>query len=146
MDNLKIQGKILTADAGEAYNAALKRNSELSSLPAKYVVQPIVYEDIPPVLAYATSQNPPIEVAVKGGGAHSSTWASSDGGIVIDLSKLNKVSLAEDKKSVTVQGGAYWGDVYEVTSKAKVDVVGSPLWFVGVGGFTLGGGFWTPHC
>ncbi|TBU47887.1 FAD-binding domain-containing protein [Dichomitus squalens] len=141
MDNLKIQGTILTPDSGEAYTAALKRNSDLSSLPAKYVVQPAVYEDIPPVLAYATSQTPPIEIAVKGGGAHSSTWASSDGGIVIDLSKLNKVTLAEDKQSITVQGGAYWGDVYEVTSKAKVDVVGSPLWFVGVGGFTLGGGF-----
>ncbi len=31
--------------------------------------------------------------------------------------------------------------MYKVTSEAKVDVVGSPLWFVGVGGFTLGGGY-----
>ena len=141
MESLKIQGTILTAESGDAYTTALKRNSDLSFLPAKYVVQPAVYEDIPPVLAYATSQSPPIEIAVKGGGAHSSTWASSDGGIVIDLSKLNKVVFADDKQSISVQGGAYWGDVYEVTSKAQVDVVGSPLWFVGVGGFTLGGGF-----
>ena len=141
METLKIQGTVLTPESGDAYTAALKRNSDLSSLPAKYVVQPAIFEDIPPVLAYALAQTPPVEIAVKGGGAHSATWASSDGGIVIDLSKLNKVVLAEDKQSVSVQGGAYWGDVYEVTSKAQVDVVGSPLWFVGVGGFTLGGGF-----
>ena len=104
-------------------------------------MQPTVVSDIPPVLAYAAAQSPPHEVAVKGGGAHSSTWASSDGGIVIDLCRLNKVTLADDRKSIVVQGGALWGDVYEVTSQAQVDIVGSPLWFVGVGGFTLGGGY-----
>ena len=137
----KLKGNVLTPDSGEAYTAALRRNSDLSTLPAKFIIQPTVYEDIPLVIAYATSQTPPLEIAVKGGGAHSSTWASSDGGIVIDLSKLNKVTLADDQKSISVQGGALWGDVYEVTSKAQVDVVGSPLWFVGVGGFTLGGGY-----
>ncbi|KAI0366057.1 FAD-binding domain-containing protein [Pilatotrama ljubarskyi] len=137
----KIRGAILTPDAGDAYTEALRRNSDLSVLPAKFIIQPVVYEDIPPVIAFATTQDPPLEIAVKGGGAHSSTWASSNGGIVIDLSKLNKVTLAENKKTITVQGGALWGDVYEVTAKAQVDVVGSPLWFVGVGGFTLGGGY-----
>ena len=142
MENLHIQGYILTAaKSGDAYTAALKRNSDLSQLPAGYVVQPAVYEDIPPVLAYAAAQSPPLDVAVKCGGAHSSTWASSEGGVVIDLGKLKKVTLSEDKKTVTVQGGAVWGDVYEVTAPEGVDVVGSPLWFVGVGGYTTGGGY-----
>ncbi|KAI0765190.1 FAD-binding domain-containing protein [Fomes fomentarius] len=141
MENLKLKGTILTLASGEAYTVALKRNSELSVLPPAYVVQPIVFSDISSVLSYASSCSPPIEIAVKGGGAHSSTWASSRGGIIIDLSKLNKVTLAENKQSITVQGGALWEDVYKVTSEAKVDVVGSPLWFVGVGGFTLGGGY-----
>lgn len=143
MESIKssVKGTILTPESGDAYTAALRRNSDLSILPAKIVVQPAAYEDIPPVIAYATGQTPPLEIAVKGGGAHSSTWASSDDGVVIDLSKLNKVTLAEDKKSISVQGGALWEDVYQVTAKAQVDVVGSPLWFVGVGGFTLGGGY-----
>ncbi|KAF5372441.1 hypothetical protein D9757_009925 [Collybiopsis confluens] len=138
MENLAIQGQVLTLQSGDAYNAALRRNSDLSILPAKYIVQPAVYEDIPLIIEWATSQS--LEIAVKGGGAHSSTWASSNDGVVIDLGKLNKVTLAADKQTITVQGGAYWGDVYEVTSHNKVDVVGSPLWFVGVGGYTLGGG------
>lgn len=141
MQGLNIQGAVLTPESGDAYTAALKRNSDLSVLPAAYVIQPTAYSDISATLSYALSHSPSIEIAVKGGGAHSSTWASSDGGIVIDLSKLNNVTLAEDGKSIVVQGGALWEDVYNVTSQAQVDVVGSPLWFVGVGGFTLGGGY-----
>ncbi|KAI0747192.1 FAD-binding domain-containing protein [Daedaleopsis nitida] len=132
MESLQLQGTILTLSNGESYTTALKRNSDLSILPAAYIVQPATFADIPPVLAYAAAQTPPIEIAVKGGGAHSSTWASSDGGIVIDLSKLNEIVLAPDRRSITVQGG-HFGET--------LDVVGSPLWFVGVGGFTLGGGY-----
>lgn len=141
MEDLRIEGSILSPSSGDAYVAALKRNSYLSTLRAAYIVQPATIADIPPVLAYASTQTPPLEIAVKGGGAHSSTWASSDGGIVIDLCELNKVTLAGDKQSILVQGGALWEDVYKVTSQANVDVVGAPLWFVGVGGFTLGGGY-----
>ena len=141
MDSLKLQGAVLTPASGEAYTTALRRNSDLSSLPAKYVVQPAVYEDIPPAIAAALAQTPPLEIAVKGGGAHSATWASSDGGVVVDLSKLTKVTLSADRQSIVVQGGALWGDVYEVAKKENVDVVGGSLWFVGVGGFTLGGGY-----
>lgn len=140
MQSLEITGHVLTSSDGEEYEKALQRNSPLSVLPAKYIVRPAQFSDIPLVLAFAASQNPPLEIAVKGGGAHSSTWASSDGGIVIDLSKLNAVAVSSDKKSVTVQGGAIWGDVYEECKKAGVDVVGPPLWFIGVGGFLLGGG------
>jgi FAD/FMN-containing dehydrogenase len=139
--NIAIEGTVITPGDGEAYTAAIRRNSDLSSLPAKYVVRPAVYNDIPLILDYAKSQNPPLEIAIKGGGAHSSTWASSDGGVVIDLSKLNKVSVTSDRTSVVVQGGAVWGDVYEVLAKEGLEVVGGPLWFVGVGGFTLGGGY-----
>lgn len=43
-------------------------------------------------------------------------------------------------KTVTVQGGALWGDVYEVCKKAKIDVVGALFWFISVGGYFLGAG------
>lgn len=141
MQSLKLQGRILTSADGEDFEKALQRNSALSVLPAKYVVQPAAYSDIPPVLAFATSQIPLLEIAVKCGGIHTSTWSSTNGGVVIDMSSLHAVTVSEDKQSVTVQGGAVWGNVYEECKKAGVDVVGSPLWFVGVSGFLLGGGY-----
>jgi FAD/FMN-containing dehydrogenase len=141
MQSLKLKGRVLFASDGEEYEKALERNSPLSVLPAKYVAQPADYSDISLVLAFAASQSPPLEIAVKGGGAHSATWSSSDGGIVIDLSNLKAVVVSDDKQSVIIQGGAVWGDVYEECKRAGVDVIGAPLWFVGVGGFLLGGGY-----
>ncbi|KAG6864776.1 hypothetical protein C0991_007190 [Blastosporella zonata] len=141
MQSLNLHGRVLTPTDGEEYAKALQRNSPLSVLPAKYIVQPAKHSDISLILAYATSQHPPLEIAIKGGGAHSSTWSSSDGGVVIDLTNLRAVTVNHEKGSVSVQGGALWGDVYEECKKAGVDVVGAPLWFVGVGGFLLGGGY-----
>ncbi|KAG6916335.1 hypothetical protein DXG01_007318 [Tephrocybe rancida] len=139
--SLKLQGRVLIPANGDEYKSALQRNSPLSVLPAKYIVQPAVYSDIALVLAFAALQNPPLEIAIKGGGVHSSTWSSSDGGVVIDLSSLRAVTVSDDKSSVKVQGGALWGDVYEECRKSGIDVVGAPLWFVGVGGFLTGGGY-----
>ncbi|EKM53133.1 uncharacterized protein PHACADRAFT_210840 [Phanerochaete carnosa HHB-10118-sp] len=134
MANLNIQGKVLTPASGEAYTTALTRLSELSQLPAGYIVQPSNYADVAAAVKFAQAQSPPFEIAVKGGGAHSATWASSSGGVVIDLGTLRHVAVAPDRQSIVVQGGALWGDVYEVTAKEGLDVAGGSLWFVGVGG------------
>ena len=139
--SLPIQGTILVPSSGTAYWEALHRFSDLSILEAKYIVFPSTISDIPIILAYATSQSPPMEIAVKNGGIHCSTWASSDGGLVIDLARLNNVVVAEDEQSVLVQGGALWGDVYEETRKFHLDVVGGHFWFIGVAGYLLSGGF-----
>lgn len=139
MTSLKIKGHVLTPSSGEEYIKAIQRVSELSVLHPKYVVFPTVFEDIPHIIKFATSQS--LEIAVKGGGANTSAWSSTEGGLVIDLGKLKAVQVSDDKKTMTVQGGALWGDVYEVCKKAEIDVVGAPYWFLGVGGFLLGGGF-----
>lgn len=140
IQSLRIQGTITSPSSGEEYRKAIHRISDLSILEAKYVVYPTAFSDIPPILAYATSQSPPLEVVVKGGGCHSSGWSSSDGGIVIDLARLKSVAVSDDKQHVTVQGGALWGDVYEACQPAGVEVVGCQVWLVGVGGYLVGGG------
>lgn len=147
MESLGTQASFLTKSSGEEYKKAIQRNSTLSVLEPQSIVFPTKYSDIPPILSYATSQSPPLEIAVKCGGAHSSTWASSAGGIVIDLARLNEVRVSPDKQTVTAQGGARWGDVYTACQHANIDVVGGPFWFVGIGGYLTGGGYspFTPE-
>ncbi|KAF9467436.1 FAD-binding domain-containing protein [Collybia nuda] len=135
-----IQGPILTS-ASDGYEKAILRVSQASVLNAGYVVFPTSISDISLAIKFALSQQPPLEIAVKGGGAHSSTASSSEGGLVVDLSKLNKVTLSADKRSVAVQGGAVWGDVYSVLAVDELVVVGGNVWFVGVGGLLTGGGY-----
>ncbi|KIJ42149.1 hypothetical protein M422DRAFT_48356 [Sphaerobolus stellatus SS14] len=140
ISGLSIQGAVVTPSSTD-YEGAIARLSATSVLPAAFVTYPATPADISNILQFARSQNPPLQIAVKGGGCHSSTASSSDGGIVIDLSRLNYVKVAADKQSVKIGGGALWGDVYSELEKHDLVVAGGNVWNVGVGGFVLGGGY-----
>ena len=68
---------------------------------------------------------------------HSSVGST---GLVIDTIHLNQITLAADKKTVTLGVGAQWGDVYKALNGSGVSVNGARSPNPGVGGQTLGGG------
>lgn len=77
---------------------------------------------------------------VKSGGHSVATGASSiDGGIVIDLARLNRIQLSEDESSVFLGAGSKWRDVYLRLEERGLSTVGGRVGSVGVGGFTMGG-------
>lgn len=79
-------------------------------------------------------------VAIRSGGhSYARASASVDGGVLIDLSLLSDVRLADDRTSVTIGTGARWSKVYELLEANKLAVPGGRNATVGVGGFTLGG-------
>lgn len=78
--------------------------------------------------------------AIKSGG-HDRTPGSSnaEGGVTIDLVRLNEVKLAQDRKSVKLGAGLRWLNVYTALEKEGLMVGGGRVADVGVGGLTLGG-------
>ncbi|KAL1959377.1 hypothetical protein VTO42DRAFT_2180 [Malbranchea cinnamomea] len=79
--------------------------------------------------------------AVRSGGHSDVPGASNiEGGITIDMSKLNEVSVSRDKSTVYIGAGAKWGDVYRTLDELELSVIGGRAASVGVGGLTLGGG------
>ena len=79
------------------------------------------------------------QFAVKSGGhGIPGGWSNSDGGVGIDLGKLNGIKVIENGL-VSVGTGARWGEVYGALEPFNVSVVGGRDAFVGVGGFMLGG-------
>ena len=106
-----IQGPIITSSS-EGYEKAIARHSATSVLRPTYVVYPTSTNDVSLAIKFALAQSPRLEIAVKGGGCHSSTNSSTEGGLVIDLSRYKAVKVSEDKETVAIQGGALWGDVY----------------------------------
>jgi FAD/FMN-containing dehydrogenase len=77
---------------------------------------------------------------VKSGGHAAFAGASSiENGILVNLAKLNEVTLSGDRKTTRVGAGNVWSDVYEVLDPLGVSVVGGREAGVGVGGLTLGG-------
>lgn len=60
-------------------------------------------------------------------GRHSTGAASSiEGGIVIDLRKMRKVTVDAEKKTIVAEGGAIWEDVDVEAAKYGLATVGGP--------------------
>ena len=78
--------------------------------------------------------------AIKSGGhARTPGTSNADGGVTIDLVRMNQVKLSKDKKSVTVGAGSQWVDVYRPLEEHGLSVVGGRVADVGVGGLLTGG-------
>lgn len=66
-------------------------------------------------------------------------------GILVDLQRINQVTVSDDKKVASVGPGARWGDVQETVGAYNVSVVGGRTPSVGVGGLVLGGTVQAPN-
>lgn len=84
-----------------------------------------------------------VKFAVRSGGHSPNPGFSSIGaqGILIDLHRLDSVSLSADKKVATVSPAARWGEVFSVLDASQATVIGGRIPDVGVGGLILGGGY-----
>ncbi|CDO74549.1 hypothetical protein BN946_scf184632.g6 [Trametes cinnabarina] len=97
-------------------------------------------EDVSKAIAYAKQAKLPI--AIKGGGHNPSGASSSEGGLVIDLSRyLNDVRIDPEKRLAYVGGGAIWETVDKAAIEHGLATVGGTVNHTGVGGLVLGGGY-----
>jgi FAD/FMN-containing dehydrogenase len=78
------------------------------------------------------------EIAARSGG-HCFAGRSSTRGILIDLSEMRSVSVADGL--ATVEAGALLGDVYERLDGHGLTIPAGACPSVGIAGLTLGGGF-----
>lgn len=69
-----------------------------------------------------------------------------DGGLGIDLVKLDRIVVSEARDTVIVQPGLRWLDVYTALEPLGLAVIGGRDADVGVGGFLLGGKIPTLLC
>lgn len=103
------EGDIVTANHAD-YEAAIARWAANAIRRAKIVAFVKHERDVSLAIKYAVAEKLPI--AIRGGG-HSTPGASStEGGLVIDLSRyVTSVRIDTVKKEAAVGGGALWGAV-----------------------------------
>ena len=93
---------------------------------AKYVAFVKNTDDISLAIKFAASENLPI--AIRGGGHSSSGASSSEGGLVIDLSRyINEARIDAEQKRAYVGGGAVWRTVDETAIKHGLATVGGTV-------------------
>jgi FAD/FMN-containing dehydrogenase len=81
-----------------------------------------------------------LELSVRGGGHNVAGTAVTDGGVMVDLSRMRFVEVDPTHRRARVGGGATWGDVDWATQAHGLAVTGGMISTTGVGGLTLGGG------
>lgn len=126
-----LPGDALYDTARKVYNAMIDKHPAI-------IVRCLDTADVSSAINFASEYG--LEVAVRGGSHNGPGFATVDGGLVIDLSRMRGVRVDPDEKTVRVEGGAVWGDVDHATYPFGLAVPSGFVSTTGVGGLTLGGG------
>jgi alkanesulfonate monooxygenase SsuD/methylene tetrahydromethanopterin reductase-like flavin-dependent oxidoreductase (luciferase family)/FAD/FMN-containing dehydrogenase len=103
------------------------------------VLRPQSPEQVAEALAYARTQDVPL--AIRSGGHGISGRSTNDGGIVLDLGKLDRVEIIDARAGkIRVEPGARWGDVAEALQPHGLGISSGDHGGVGVGGLATAGG------
>ncbi|MFC7037634.1 LLM class flavin-dependent oxidoreductase [Nonomuraea rubra] len=131
----------LTGSAVEPGDAAFARvrSTYLRGGSPGLVLRPGTPDEVGQAVRYARTQ--PVKLSIRSGGHGISGRSTSNGGIVIDVSRLNGVEVLDKAtRRVRVQPGARWSDVAAALSPHGWALTSGDYGGVGVGGLATAGG------
>ena len=94
-----------------------------------------------------TAREHRLPVSVRSGGYDWAGRSVRDGGMVIDLSAMRRVTVDPQARTATLQGGSTADDVLAAAEAHGLAAVTGTIGSIGMAGFTLGGGYGplSPH-
>src|SRR5262245_11304213 len=113
------------------FNALIDRRPAL-------IVRPLTAGDVATALQFAREHG--LELAVRGGGHNPSGHCVLDGGLVIDLGLMRRVTVDSDQRIARSEGGATWIGLDTAAQEHGLATPGGVVGTTGVAGLTFGGG------
>jgi FAD/FMN-containing dehydrogenase len=121
-----------------AYNESRTIFNAMIDKYPRVIAQCATVDDV--VHAVQFGRNLGFEIAVRCGGHGVAGKALTEDGLVIDLRRMNAVSVDPVARTVTVGGGATMSHLDRATQPYGLATTGGRVSTTGIGGYTLGGG------
>ena len=133
-----LQGQLFL-QADEGYAAAKQVwNGMFDDKQPAVVVQCGAVQDVINAVTFARERG--LLLSVKCGGHSLPGKSTSDGGMMIDLSKMHSVDVDADAMTLRADGGSLLGHIDDAASAHNMMTTTGIVSHTGAGGFTLGGG------
>lgn len=132
-----LSGSVIRPTDAEYERARRGFNALIDRRPA-VIARCIGTDDV--VVALGFAQGHELEIAVRGGGHNPAGHCVCDGGLVIDLSRMRKVEVDDERRIARSEGGATWLDFDSATQAFGLVTPGGVVVSTGVTGLSLGGG------
>ncbi len=130
-------GEVLVP-ADDGYDAARSLwNGDIDRRPA-VIARCTAPEQVARAISFARAHD--LEIAVRGGGHNYAGHGCCEGGLMIDLSLMNGVTVDAAARRARCGGGTTWADLDAATQEHGLATTGGVISHTGVGGLTLGGG------
>ena len=133
----QIDGSVITSVDGGFEEARRLWNADIDRRPAA-VVQCATTADVVAAIRHGRARD--LEIAVRGGGHSFPGHSMCEGGLAVDLQRMNRVLVDRQARRARVQGGALLRDLDAATQEHGLAVPAGIVGHTGVGGLTLGGG------
>ena len=133
----RFTGSVLTPTDPEYDSARTVFNAMIDRRPA-LIARCANATDVIEAVNFARARN--LLVAIRCTGHNICGYAVCEGGLVIDLSPMKRITIDETARTVRVDAGCTWGEVNDALQPYELAATGGFVSVTGVAGLTLGGG------